>query len=171
MPYKLFFNWAFSNNIKDPIPQGSDIPDILRYDSPIQATFLLKTFINNAKINHYLNKYLNNIGVRYIDKEDLFYFIKQCIIDFKIKRRDIHYIQWSDNDLLFNKITKKSPLLKKDEISILCDLINKSDNKESIYRSLGIDKKEVTKTKNKTNKKSEAKISSKNYIAQNFGII
>lgn len=168
MPYKTFFNWAFSDNIKDPIPQGADIPDILKYNSPIHATFLLQTFISNGKLNHYLNKYLNNIGVRYIDKEDLFYFIKQCIIDFKIKRRDIHYVSWSRDTILFGKLTKKFPLLKNDEISIVCDLIDESEDKDAIYRSLGIDKKEVTKKK--TKKKSITKISAKNFIAQNFGI-
>ncbi len=59
MPYKLFFNWAFDGNIKNPIPQGDNIPDILKYNSPINVTFLLKSFVSNGKLNHYLNKYLN----------------------------------------------------------------------------------------------------------------
>ena len=50
----------------------------------------------------------------------------------------------------------------------MCELINKSDDKEAIYRSLGIDKKEFKKKKMK---KKQTKISSKNYIAQNFGIM
>lgn len=167
--YSTFFNWAFSGNIKDPIPVGEDIPEILKYNSPIHATFLLKTFVSNAKLNFYLNKYLNNIGVRYISKEDLFYFIKQCIIDFKVNRRSIHYSKWSHNDALTNKLIKKFPLLKKDEVQILSDEINKSDNMDSIYRSLGLDKKEFKKVK--TKKKASTKISSKNYIAKNFGVI
>jgi len=168
MPYKTFYNWCFDGNIKNPIPQGSNIPDILKYNSPINDTYLLKSFVTNGKLNHYLNKYLNNIGVRYISKKDLFFFFKQCVIDFKIKRRDIHYVKWNKNDILFNKISKKSPLLKKDEIQLVCDLIEKSDDKDSIYRSLGIDKKEFKKKKMK---KKQTKISSKNYIAQNFGIM
>jgi hypothetical protein len=169
MPYSTFFNWAFSGNIKDPIPIGEGIPEILKYNSPIHATFLLKTFVANGKLNFYLNKYLNNIGLRYIDKEDLFYFIKQCIIDFKINRRSIHYSKWSHNDALTNKLTKKFPLLKKDEIQILSDEIDKSDDKDAIYRTLGLDKKEFDKKK--TKKKVVVKISTKNYIAKNFGII
>ncbi len=168
MPFRTFYNWCFDGNIKNPIPQGGNIPDILKYNSPIHADFLMKSFVTNGKLNHYLNKYLNNIGVRYISKEDLFFFFKQCVIDFKIKRKDIHYVGWAKNDILANKLSKKRPLLKKDEIQIVCELINKSDDKDAIYRSLGIDKKEFKKKKIK---KKATKISSKNYIAQNFGIM
>ncbi len=166
--YKTFFNWAFSGNIKEPIPKGENIPDILSYKSPIHATFLLKTFVNNAKLNYYLNKYLNNIGIRYIDKKDLFFFIKQCIIDFKVKRKDIHYTSWTRQSALYNKIDNKFPLLKKDEILLFCEQIDKSDDKESIYRSLGIDKKEFKKKK--TKKRTVTKIRAKEFIAQHFGI-
>ena len=164
--YKTFFEWAFSGNMKDPIPKGETIPDILKYNSPINATFLLKTFVSNGKLNHYLNKYLNNIGIRYIDKEELFYFIKQCIIDFKVKRKDIHYTSWTNNGALFAKIEKKFPLLKNEEIQIACELINKSDEKDSIYRSLGLDKKEFKKEK--TKKTAPTKIGTKAFINRYF---
>ena len=168
MPYKMFFDWAFDGNIKNPIPQRDDV-DLLKYNSPIHATFLLKSFVGNAKLNHYLNKYLNNIGLRYIEKEDLFYFIKQCIIDFKINRRSIHYVQWTSQNALFNKLSQRYPLLKKDELSIACDLIEKSEERDGIYRSLGIDKKKFEKTKLKT--QVDTKISSKNFIAKHFSVM
>ena len=129
----------------------------------------MKSFVGNAKLNHYLNTYLNNIGVRYIEKKDLFYFIKQCIIDFKINRRSIHYVQWTSQDALFNKLAQRHPLLKKDELSLACDLIEKSDERDAIYRSLGIDKTKFEKKKIKT--KTEEKISSKNFIAKNFSMV
>lgn len=164
----MFFDWAFDGNIKSPIPQREGV-DLLKYNSPIHATFLLKSFVNNAKLNHYLNQYLNNIGVRYIEKEDLFYFIKQCIIDFKVNRRSIHYIQWSSQDALFNKMSQKFPLLKRDELSIACEIIEKSDERDAIYRSFGIDKTKYEKKKIKN--KVEEKISSKNFIAKNFSMV
>lgn len=168
MAYKMFFDWAFDGNIKNEIPQREGV-DLLKYNSPIHATFLLKSFVSNAKLNHYLNKYLNNIGVRYIEKKDLFFFIKQCIIDFKVNRRSIHYVQWTSQDALFNKMSQKFPLLKKDELSLACELIEKSDERDSIYRSLGIDKTKFEKKKIKN--KPEAKISSKNFIAKNFSMV
>jgi len=167
--YSTFFNWAFSGNIKDPIPQGESIPEILKYNSPINATFLMKTFVTNAKMNHYLNKYINNIGIRYIDKKELFFFIKQCIIDFKVKRKDIHYINWERQNLLYSKVSKKFPLLKKDETLLLCNIIDKLETKDSIYRSLGIDKKEAKKVKKK--KRTSNKISARNFIAKYFNTI
>ena len=66
-PYKLFFNWCFDGFKDTPIPN----PEILlKYNSPINETFLIKMFIQNGKLNNYLDTHFNNIGLRYIDKED-----------------------------------------------------------------------------------------------------
>lgn len=170
MPYRTFFDWCFDGDIKTPIPQGEGIPDILKYNSPIHATFLLKSFIKHGKLNFYLNRYLNNIGVRYIDRADLFKFFKQCVIDFKFNRRDIHYVQWTKHDVLFNALRKKYPLLKNYEIKTLCEIINGSPEKDIILRSLGIEKKPYDKKK-KRKKATQKKISAKNFIAQYFNLV
>jgi hypothetical protein len=152
--FQIFFNWIFDGNIKSEIPKPkvSDsgeviIPDLLKYNSPITGTFLLKVFLRHAKLNSYLNKYFNNISLRYLEKEELFKFIKQCVIDFKVNRKDLVYYQYEKKDILFEKLRKKIPLLKNGDLSLLCTLIEKSPEKEDVYNSLGM--QEIKKTKKK----------------------
>ena len=165
-PYKLFWNWAFDNDIKSPIPSAEGI-DILKYNSPITPDFLLKSFITNGKLNHYLDQYINNIGVRYIEKEDLFLFFKRCIIDFKVKRRDIHFSPFRPRNMLFEKVQKKFPMLKPYDISLFIDIINKSDEKDKVYSAFGIDKPKKQKLK-KEKKKKKGTIKLKEFLAEHF---
>jgi hypothetical protein len=153
-PFSIFFNWLFDGNIKSEIPKPkvSDsgeiiIPDLLKYNSPITVTFLLKVFLRHAKMNSYLDKYFNNINLRYLDKEEFFKFIKQCIIDFKVNKKDLVYYQYEKKDILFDKLRKKVPLLKNGDLTLLCTLIEKSEQKEDVYNSLGMEAAKKTKKK------------------------
>lgn len=168
MPYKTFFNWCFNGRLDSPIPRGEDVPDILKYNSPINITFLLKSFIKNGKLNHYLDQYVNHIGGRYIEREDLFLFFKKCVIDFKIRRKDVHFSPFNRRDALFNLIRKKLPLLKIYEIELICSVIDSSSDKEKIYKSYGLQQeKKKNKKKVKTNKKYTEKL----FIKENFNMI
>lgn len=168
-PYKLFWNWAFDGNIKSSIPEAEGI-DLLKYNSPITPDFLLKSFLKNGKLNSYLDKYLNNIGIRYISREDLYYFIKQCIIDFKVKRKDIHFSRYRARNILFEKIQKKFPLLKPYDITLFIDVISKSDEKDKMYSAFGVDKPKKKKLKKGSAKKKGA-IKLKDFLAEYFSIM
>lgn len=159
-PFQCFFNWMFDGNNKSEIPKPkvSDsgeviVPDLLKYNSPITPTFILKVFLRHAKMNSYLDKYFNNINLRYLDKEEFFKFIKQCVMDFKVNRRDLVYYQYEKKDVLFDKLRKKIPLLKNGDLSLLCTLIEKSEQKEDVYNSLGMEAVKKTKTKQIEQKK------------------
>lgn len=165
-PYQVFWNWIFDGKKNSPIPQQEVL---LKYNSPITCTYLMRSFIGNAKLNLYMNTYMNNLGLRYIKLEDLFKFIKQAVKDFKVRRKSIHYITWERKTTLYEKVRKKFPLLKGHEVSLFCDLIDKSPEKDSVYSSFGIDK---PKKQNKKNgKKSKKKINQKNFIAENFNLV
>jgi len=153
MPFKTFNNWLFDCNIKSEFPN----PEVLlKYNSPITHTYVLSLFVLNAKLNHFLNEYFNNVGVRYLDKEEFFRFIKKCVIDFKVQRKSIPYVQsYNRMTNLFNKLEKKVPLLKKYDIALLCDIIDKDPEKELIYSSLGLDN--TIKPKNKKEVKPKNK--------------
>ena len=163
-PFKLFFNWLYDGNLKTEI---RDKQKMLKYNSPITTTFLMKVFLRSRELNNYLNTYVNNINLRYLDKEEFFKFIKKCVIDFKLKRKDIVYYQYKRKDVLFNKLRTKMTMLKNNDLDLLCDIIDKSDEKESVYNSLGISK--PVKTKKKKNKQKN--ISSKEFIKDNFSIV
>ena len=168
--YKTFFSWLFNNDVKSPIPRGENIPDILKYNSPITSTYIISLFLNNGPLNYYLDSYFNNMDLRYIDKEELFYFIKKCVIDFRISRRSLVWVKYNNKTNLFNMLRKKIPILKNEEIDMLCKIIETSSDKDQIYVSLGLDK--PVKKKLKTKKKiTKGKISLQNFLYENFSIM
>lgn len=161
-PYQLFWNWCFDNKPDSPVPN----PEVLlKYNSPINSTFLLKSFVRHAKLNHYLNIYLNNIGIYYIEREELFYFIKQCIKDFKVKRKEIHYSSYRTRDVLFEKLNIKLPYLKNYDIELLSGIIQRSSDRDSIYSALGLEKPKKQKLKKRVQQK---KITLRSFLQTNF---
>jgi len=168
--YSIFFDWLFDGRINTPIPTHPDF-DLFKYNSPINETFLLKMFIKNGPLNHLLNDY-NNLGVRYLERSELFFFIKSCVIGFKIKRKDIHYTPYRRTAAIFDKLKSKYPTLKDHEISLLAEQVEKmeDDKKNAIYRALGIEKKKkvTTKKKKKSTSKVSKSINLKSFISDNF---
>jgi hypothetical protein len=164
-PYQLFWNWAFDSKKDSPIPE----PDVLlKYNSPINCTFLLRSLVNNGKVTLYLNEFVNNIGVRYINQRELLLFFKKCMQDFKVKRTEIHYTHRKPRVILAEKLRAKFPLLKLNDIDLLSILIHSSDEQDAIYSALGIDKIKKEKLKKRKNKK---KIKLTTFLKENFGSI
>ena len=87
MPFKTFNTWLFDGNQSSPIPK-----DILKYNSPISHTYVISLFLKNGTLNNYLDKYFNDLNLRYLTKEELFRFIKKCVLDFKIKTIDSPFL-------------------------------------------------------------------------------
>ena len=183
MAYRSFFKWMFDGDLKSPLPNYVDARkgkiSVADNISPINQHFLIKLFINNANINSYFDKYLNNIYLWSIPKEELMLFVKKCAYDFKVSRRTIPFFPRKENKTkLFNALTSKFPLLKNYEIDYLCDVIESSSNKNSIYATLGLDvsKKKKVNKKNKKSKQNssflttenETKLSLDEFIANNF---
>jgi hypothetical protein len=158
-----------------PSPKTDDkgkviVPDILKYNSPITHTFVISLFLKNGPLNYYLNKYFNDINLRYLSREELFFFIKKCVQDFKIQRSHLMFYSRQPRVLLFEKLRERVPVFKNDDISLLCEMVENSANKTAIYDSLGIDTPKKTKVKkNKIIK--EEKISYKNFLEKHFSTI
>jgi hypothetical protein len=177
--YKTFNNWIFDGSLKSKIPKPKTaddgaviVPDILKYNSPITHTYIVSMFLKNSLLNSYLNKYFNNINLRYLDKEELFYFIKKCVIDFRVSRRSMVWKKYTHKTTLFNTLRKKIPILKNDDIDLLADIIEKSEDKDNIYVSLNLDKPIKKKLKSKKKKiKKGRKISLQDYLQENFSVM
>jgi len=171
MPFRTFNTWLFDRNPLSPIPPARDGVDILKYNSPITNTFVLSLFMRNGNLNHYLNEYFNNMGLRYLSKEELFKFIKKCVLDFRITRKDTVFYKFRRQDKMYNILRDKFPQFKNNDITLLCELIEKAEDKDAIYQSLGFDlpKKKTLKTGKKEIKKS--KISLKNFMAKHFSVL
>lgn len=177
MPYRTFNSWLFDGRKDTPIPKPKTddngktiIPDILKYNSPITNTFVTAMFLKNGPLNHYLDKYFNDINLRYLSREELFLFIKKCIQKFKIQKSQIMFYPRQPRVLLYEKLRERIAILKNDDISLLCDLVEKSNNKSAIYDSLGLDKPKKTKV-TKAKKLKEEKISVKSFLEKHFSTI
>jgi hypothetical protein len=177
MPFKTYTNWLFdgSRSTTIPTPKYSDdgqvlVPDILKYNSPITHTFAIQMFMKNGPMNDYLDRYFNNINLRYLDKEELFYFIKKCVLDFKVKRWDMVYYKRSKTDKLFNILRDRLAHLKNGDIILLCDLIEKSEDKTQIYHTLGLETPKKRKISIKKKSKKKDKISLEELLEENFSI-
>ena len=175
MPYHTFSSWLFdgSRNSNFPKPKYDNsgkeiISDLLKYNSPITTTYAVSMFLKHGSLNHYLDNYFNNINLRYMDKIDIFMFIKKCVLDFRVGRGDIAFTPWSRKSKLFGELRDKFPELKNCDISLLCDIIEKSDEKDTIFNTLGLEKPKKIKVKKQ---KRKTKISLKDFMSQHFSII
>lgn len=174
MPFKTFNNWLFDGKYNTDPPE-----EIVKKSSPISNLYCISLFMNCGNLNHYLNKYLNNFGIFYIPKDELFKFIKRCIRDFKVSRRNVwYYSKRQKKEKLFDVLNERYPLLKEYEIYQLCDIINKSNDKNKILEALGlrsdVKKTKVSKKDKKINNKkqknnSDNKIES--FLTKNFTIL
>lgn len=168
MPFRTFHNWLFDGDIKREIPNKETL---LKYNSPITPTYVVSLFLNNGKLNFFLNRYLNNLSLRYLEKEELFKFIKKCVIDFRVQRRSLLYKPYESRTKLFGALRKKISVLKSHDISLLCEIIEKGDKKEkdALYSALDLISPQKSKVKKSKQKKEYG--SMKEFIDDNFAVV
>ena len=168
MPYKTFNTWLFDGSRHSPFPKKTEKVDLLKYNSPITPTFVLQMFLKNGPLNDYLDKYFNNLGVRYLDKEEFFKFIKKCVIDFRISKREVVFYPRKARNKLYEILREKLPHFKNDDVELLTEMIEKSDEKDAVYNTLGIEVPK--KRKIRTGKKISKKLSLKKLLEEHFSI-
>ncbi len=78
------------------------------------------------------------------------------------------FYSYRQKDKLHDKLKYKFPMLKEDDLNLLCLNILKSKEKQSVLDSLGLEKEE--KLKKEKDKKKE-KISFKTLIEENFSMM
>lgn len=171
MPFKTFTNWIFDGR-KDsdiPTPSGNKTIGITKYNSPITHTFVISLFLRNGNINKYLNKYLNNVGLRYINKQELFHFIKKVVQDCYVKKYDLMYYERPEKNQLFDKLRDKLSVLKDDDISLLVEQITSSPSSTSIYESLGL--QAPKRKKFRKQKREVSSVSLEEFLRKNFEVV
>jgi len=170
-PYKIFNTWLFDGSKTSPIPPARGKVDILKYNSPITHTYILSLFMRNNSLNKYLDEYFNNINLRYIPKEELFKFIKKCVQDFRVRRNQTVFYKFQRQNKLYGILRDRFPQLKNNDVSLLCELIEKSEEKEAIYNSLGMEVPKKKKIKTGVKKPKKGKIPLKSFLAEHFSTI
>jgi hypothetical protein len=169
MPFKTFHTWLFDGSRNSPIPKATEKVDILKYNSPITHTYVISMFPKHGPLNHYLNTVFNNINLRYLEREELFKFIKKCVLDFRVKKTDVTYFPYKRRSKLFETIREKFPQFKNFEIAEICKRIDESDERDMIYKSLNLEK--LQKKKMTKKERMEGKISLKAFLEKNFSIL
>jgi hypothetical protein len=176
-PFRVFNDWLFDGNIKSEIPkekydENGNLTgiNILKYDSPVTNQYVIKLFINNLILNEYLNDNFNNMYLLNLPRETLFRFVKQCVIDFRIRKGNTVFYKRQLSNIIVEKLRKKFPLLKYCDLKFLADKILKSSEKDSIYAALGLEKEKIKKIKlpQQKNEKNKSLI---DFINENFEII
>ena len=175
MPFKTFNNWLFDGRKDTPIPKPKKnkdgkviVPDITRYNSPITHTFVISLFLKHVKLNRFLDEYFNNMNLRYLSREEIFKFIKKCVIDFRVNKRDMIFYSRQQKNILYDVLRERIPFLKNDDLLLLTDQINVSENKQAIFDSLGLEKPK--KIKLKRTKKKVKKITLDEFLDEHFSI-
>jgi len=143
---------------------------ILKSTSPISHLYLISIFQKHAKMNYYLNSWLNNFSLMYIDKEELLNFLKEIAIKNKVSTRDLCFVKLYKETASKEEVNlrKKFPWLKADDINLLSDLVKGDKNlKETI--SSGEIKKRKRRKKNNNEKPKSNKYSLEKLL-QNFQI-
>jgi len=173
MPFKTYTNWLFDGSRTTPIPKATEKVDILKYNSPITHTFALQMFMRHGPLNYYLDKHFNNIGLRYLQKDELFLFLKQAVLDFRALRRDTVFYPYRAKNKLYDVLRDRFPELKNHDVSLFCDIIEKSEDRETIYETLGLGKppkkKKVKIGKKENYKKNKNPL--KDFMEKHFSIM
>jgi hypothetical protein len=160
--FNQFLTWLFDGKKNSKIPE-----ELLSYKSPITHTYVISLFTKIGPLNHFLNEYFNNVGVYYLDKKDLFNYIKECVQNFKISNRQIRYAWFGRKSNLYQALSKRHLNLKEYEILTLCRIVDSLEDRNLIYSSLGLKKPKISKSKNIKISKPEP-IPIKSFISKNF---
>jgi len=160
--FKAFTSWLFDGELNSQLLKKEEI---LKYNSPITHQFIICSFMQVPKFNHYLNEEFNNYDLFKLDKMELLRFMKKAVIKLRLSFNQ-HYTwrktKYITTTKLFNKLWEKYPYLKPYEITMLCDMIEnmEKEDKEKMYASFGIDKPKEVKLKRRS-KKSKKKNTNK----------
>lgn len=165
--FQTYFDWLFNGDMKSPIP-----PEVLKSTSPINHQYVISVFLGTPKLNLYLDQYFNNINLWYVEKDELLLFLKKCVKDFRVSRRNLSYISWNRTTKLFDELRRRIPGLKSYEITLLSEIIEKSEERDEIYSTLSLDNEKVkTLKQNKKITKITEKEMVEQFLSSNFKVI
>lgn len=94
-------------------------------------------------------------------------------MDFRVMKKHTVYYKYRQKNKLFDELRGKYPELKNNDLSLLCDIIEDSEDRDRIYDTLGLvkpPKKEKIKIGKKRKIKDE-KITQKDFLDKHFSIL
>jgi len=150
-PYTILMRWVNDGNLKSPFPAE------LNKNGIISPYYILMYFESSADYFPFINKIYNKYSLFYLSTEDLMRTFKEIVYFTGYRHYNARYPSNKENELI-KKLWKKYPYLKKEEICMLVDWIDKSDKKETIYDMFNLNNKlkvkKMTKSEIKERKKT-----------------
>ena len=144
--YTILMNWVKDGNLKSPFPKD------LEKSGAISPTFILSYFETSVNYFPYINKIYNKISLFYVPIKDLMLTFKEMIYFTGYRYFSGRIVTPKENGLI-KLLWKKYPYLKKEEICMIVDWIDQSEDKDTIYEMFNLN----NKTKPKKMTKAEAK--------------
>jgi len=165
--YTLLTRWLFDGSTI------TQIPVEVVQDKSISQMYILYYF-QMSHLNIYIDKYFNNYNLFALDRLDLFKFLKQSIQLCGYKPPFVKKGPKIKNKLV-DILKGKYPYLKKEELFMLVDFIDNSEEKDSVYEMFGFyspKKKKITdaerkRMKQKTSEQKDKEISLED-LMENF---
>ena len=138
--YTILNRWLYDGST------STKIPEEIEKDKSISQMYILYYF-RPSPYGLVISKLLNNWGIFSLDRLEVFQFMKQCIMLTGYKPPFIQKVPAKKNKIS-GMLKEKYPYLKNEEIFMMIDIIDKSDEKDRIYEMFGIyspSKKKLTK--------------------------
>jgi len=135
--YTLLTRWLYDGS------KTTNIPDDVINDKSISQLYLLYYFQCSHYIS-YISKTFNNYGLFSMDRVEIFKFLKQCIELTGYRPPFIKRGSKTKSKML-DVLKFKYPFLKKEEVFMLIEQIDNSDEKDSIYEMFGFFKPKMKK--------------------------
>jgi hypothetical protein len=145
--YTLLNRWLFDGSSDTIIP-----PDVMK-DTSISQLYLLYYF-QGSHYSIYIDKTFNNYGIFSLDRADIFKFMKQCIQLSGYKPPFVKRGSKSKSKMV-DALKEHYPFLKREEVFMVVDNIDASDDKDAIYEMFGFYKPKKKKTTKAEKKKME----------------
>lgn len=167
--YKEFLTWLFDGDLNSNLPTD----DLIKTTSPINHVYILRLFLSNSRLAEYLNTYFNNQNIWYLGREELLRTAKKWVHDFRLTRNSIPFIPYQRKNKLFNALRPRLPTLKNYDIDLLCDILEQSEDRDSVYSSLGLENSKVEKIKKRKilTSDDDGRLSYSKFIDVNFSVL
>jgi len=140
-PYTLLNRWLFDGS------KSTKIPEDIEKDKSISHMYLLY-FFRPSSYGLIISKLFNNWNLFSLDRIEVFYFLKECVMMSGYKPPFVQKIPAKKSKLV-DILQEKYPFLKNEELFMLVENIDKSDEKDSVYEMFGLyspTKKKLTKS-------------------------
>lgn len=142
-PYTILMNWMKDGNLNSPYPKE------LENNRSISPTYLLSYFLSHPIYFIYINDVYNNFNLFYVNIKDIMKTMKEIIHYTRYSYFSKKKSQPKENGLV-DILKKRFPYYKKEEILMVVNFIDNSEDKDVVYEMFGLNN--VSKVKKLTKK-------------------